>query len=135
MKRVMKRILVGSILSCFLVLTACKENQAYKEQLKDPALFQAAMKKLTDVIVYDIFSPPVASRVYMYPSIASYSIMQKAYPEKYNSFEGQLTDFTAIPEPENNDINLHLASLHAFTTIGKQLIFSEDRITEFEEKL
>jgi hypothetical protein len=116
-------------------LVGCKENVAYKDQLQDPELFQAAMKKLTDVIVYDIFSPPVASRVYMYPSIASYAIIQKAYPDKYNSLVGQLKDFKAIPEPKSENINLHLASLHAFTTVGKQLIFSEDRITEFQEKM
>ena len=131
----MKYILVGTVLTCLLVLTACKENQAYKEQLKDPELFQAAMKKLTDVIVYDIFSPPVAARVYMYPSIASYSILQKAYPEKYNSFVNQLEGFSEIPEAENENVDYHLAALHAFSVVGKQLIFSEDRITEFQEQL
>ena len=131
----MKHILFGTVLSCLLVLTACTENQAYKEQLKDPELFQAAMKKLTDVIVYDIFSPPVAARVYMYPSIASYSVLQKAYPEKYNSLVNQLKDFTEIPEATNENVDYHLASLHAFSVVGKQLIFSEDRITEFQEKM
>jgi len=130
----MKSAYIFLVVIVFFVV-GCKENVAYKDQLQDPELFQAAMKKLTDVIVYDIFSPPVASRVYMYPSIASYAIIQKAYPEKYNSLEGQLEDFTAIPDPSSKSINLHLASLHAFTTVGKQLIFSEDRITEYEEKI
>lgn len=123
-----------SISIMVLLFTGCKENIAYKEQLKDPELFQSAMKKLTDIIVYDIFSPPVASRVYMYPTVASYAIMQKAYPEKYNSLEGQLTDFTEIPSPTNENVDYHLAALHAFTVIGKQLIFSEDKMTEFQEK-
>ena len=131
----MKRILFGVVLSCLLVFTACKENVAYKEQLNDPELFRAAMKKLTDVIVYDIFSPPVASRVYMYSSIASYSVIQKAYPDKYNTLTNQLNDFTEIPEPTDDNVNFHLASVHAFTVVGKQFIFSEDKITEFQEKL
>ena len=131
----MKRILFGVVLSCLLVFTACKENVAYKEQLNDPELFRAAMKKLTDVIVYDIFSPPVASRVYMYSSIASYAVIQKAYPDKYNTLTNQLNDFTEIPEPTDDNVNYHLASVHAFTVVGKQFIFSEDKITEFQEKL
>lgn len=131
----MKRILFGILLSCLLVFTACKENVAYKEQLNDPELFRAAMKKLTDVIVYDIFSPPVASRVYMYSSIASYSVMQKAYPDKYNSLTNQLKDYSEIPDATDDNVNYHLASLHAFTVVGKQYIFSEDKITEFQEKL
>lgn len=118
-----------------ILLGACKENIAYKEKLQDPELFQSSMKKLTDVIVYDIFSPPVASRVYMYPTIASYSIMQKAHPEKYNSLQGQVNDFTDIPDPTEEDVDMNLAAIHAFLTVGKELIFSEDRIEEFQNKI
>ena len=135
MKKVRISIVLLVMIGMSLSLLSCKENTAYKDQLKNPELFQSAMKQLTDVIVYDIFSPPVASRVYMYPSIASYAVIQKAYPEKYNSLEGQLADFTGIPDPYNEHVNLHLASLHAFTVVGKQLIFSEDRITEFQQKM
>ncbi len=133
MRRIMKRICFSTLI-CILLLSSCKENTAYKEQVKDPKLFQSAMKKLTDVIVYDIFSPPVASRVYMYPSVAAYAVVQKAYPEKYNSLVGQLSGFEAVPEPTDENVDFHLASFHAFTVVGKQLIFSEDRITEFQEK-
>jgi len=129
----MKKAYFFLVAIVFLVV-GCKENTAYKKQLKDPELFQSAMKKLTDVIVYDIFSPPVASRVYMYPSIASYTIMQKAYPEKYNSLSGQLKGFSKVPESTDENVDYHLASLHAFTVVGKQFIFSEDRITEFQDR-
>lgn len=128
----MRKIFVPIIIFS-LLLMSCKENTAYKEQLNDPELFQSAMKKLTDVIVYDIFSPPVASRVYMYPSVASYAIIQKAYPNKYNSLEGQLNGFTEIPDANNENIDFHLAALHAFCVVGKELIFSENKITEFQE--
>ena len=115
-----------------LLLCSCKEKTAYKEQLKDPELFQSAMKKLTDIIVYDIFSPPVASRVYLYPSIAAYVVMQKGYPEKYNNLSGQLNGLNEIPAPTNGNVDFHLASLHAFITVGRQLIFSEDKFIEFQ---
>ncbi len=87
----MKRINYAILLMLVTILS-CQENTAYKEQLNDPELFHNTVKNLTDVIVYDIFSPPVASRVYMYPSVAAYSIMQKGYPDKYNSLAGQLKE-------------------------------------------
>ena len=34
--------------------------------------YHAAVDKLTEVMVHDIFSPPVASRIYVYPNIAAY---------------------------------------------------------------
>ena len=126
----MKRILfLASLVLCAL---GCEENTAYKDELKDPELFQATMQKLTEIIVYDIFSPPVASRVYMYPSVASYQIMQKAYPEKYSDLAGQVAGLTAIPEPDNEQTDLHLASLHAFMTVGRSLIFSEDKFISYQ---
>ena len=121
------------LLIVILAFSSCQENTAYKDRLNDPELFHDSMKNLTDVIVYDIFSPPVASRVYMYPSVAAYVIMQKAYPEKYNSLDGQLKELTAIPDTNSENIDLHLASIHAFTSVGKQLIFSEQKVTDFQE--
>jgi len=117
------------------MLMGCTENTAYKEQLKDPELFHSAMQKLTDVMVHDIFSPPVASRVYMYPSVAAYAIIQKAYPNKYNSLEGQLNGFTEIPDATDKNVDYHLAALHTFCVVGKELIFSEDKMTEFQEDM
>lgn len=130
----MKKYIVLAIIS-FLIIYSCKENTLYKERLNDPKLFRSAVKNLSDVIVYDIFSPPVASRVYLYPSIASYAIIQKEYPEKYNSLVGQVNGFTAIPDPDNKNVNMNLAALQAFTVVGKQLIFSEDKITAFQNKM
>lgn len=130
----MRRIGI-TILIFFSLIISCKKNEAYKIELQNPELFHATVKKLTDVIVYDIFSPPVASRVYMYPSVASYAIIQKAYPKKYRSLEGQLKDLTSVPEPNGENIDLHLASIHAFLKVGKQLIFSEKKIDEYRLEL
>ena len=114
-----------------LAVTACVENKAYQEKLKDPALYNAAMKQLTEVIVHDIFSPPVASRVYAYPNIAAYEIMAQAYPEKFITLTGQLTNLTAIPKNEDLQVNVHLAALHAFLIVGTELIFSDLSFFDF----
>jgi hypothetical protein len=93
------------------------------------------MQILTDVVVYDIFSPPVASRVYVYPTIAAYSIMQKTYPNKYNSLEYQLSDFKEISSYEDPDVIPNLSAIHAFLIVGKALIFSENKIDEYMDNL
>ena len=93
------------------------------------------MQILTDVVVYDIFSPPVASRVYVYPTIAAFSIMQKTYPNKYNSLKYQLTDFNEISSYDDPDVIPNLSAIHAFLIVGKALIFSENKIDEYMESL
>ena len=78
-----KTILCAFLFSLLFFLNSCKTDKRYLDSLNDKALFNEAMQVLTDVVVYDIFSPPVASRVYVYPTIAAYSIIQKKYPNKY----------------------------------------------------
>lgn len=129
----MMRRFIPLILVIFL--SACGSDDSYKAKLEDPELFQRSMKKLTDVIVYDIFSPPVASRVYVYPSIAAYETMRQGMPENYKSLAGQLTELPETPAPSDENIDFRLASIHAFLKVGQTLIFSEDRIVTFREEL
>ena len=91
------------------------------------------MQNLTDIVVYDIFSPPVASRVYLYPTLAAYEIMAQAYPDQYATLVGQVKDLQTIPVPDNDYVNPHLSALFAFNTVGKTLIFSENKMETFEE--
>lgn len=110
-------------------------NENYQEDAADATFFHQSMKQLTDVIVHDIFSPPVASRIYAYPSIAAYEVMQQAYPE-YKSLSGQLNEFGGVPQAEaNQEYCYPLAAVKAFLTVGRALIFSEPKMLEFEEKL
>ena len=115
-------------LSCFN-----SSDTAYKETLENPELFQMAMQNLTDIIVYDIFSPPVASRVYLYPTIAAFEIIAHYQPENYNSLVGQIKELNKIPESNNPDIDPNLAAIFSFNSVGKALIFSENKMEKFEE--
>ena len=127
------------IFNFFLIVTifcfySCSEtnNINYKEQLSDPELFQAAMQNLTDIVVYDIFSPPVASRVYLYPSVAAYEIMAYFNSDNFNSLKGQVKELKDIPTPENPNIDSNLAAIFSFNQVGKALIFSEKKMEIFE---
>ena len=133
MLRFLKKVIY--LLSITLVLNSCDSDESYLVKLNDASLFNDTMQILTDVVVYDIFSPPVASRVYVYPTIAAYSIMQKTYPNKYNSLEYQLSDFKEISSYEDPDVIPNLSAIHAFLIVGKALIFSENKIDEYMDNL
>ena len=92
------------------------------------------MKKFSDIIVYDIFSPPVASRNYVYPSIAAYSVIAQSN-DNYNPLSGQLTGLEQIPAEPSEEYSSSLAALEAFIQTAKHFIFSEDRMIEFREEL
>ena len=122
------------VLSVFIFMS-CNQSTDYIHKLENPDMFHGVMKKLSDVIVYDIFSPPVASRVYAYPSIAAFETVRFAHPDKYNTLAGQLNGLKELPIPTDDNINYNLAAMHAFYTVGRKLIFSQDKIDEYQEQI
>ena len=116
------------------ILVSCKTDHSYKQKLNDAEYLHRSMKKLSDVIVHDIFSPPVASRLYVYPSIAAYEIIQQEN-SSYKTLTGQLKDMPSIPPADTSTVSLGLASTKAFLVVSKALIFSEEKIEAFETEL
>jgi hypothetical protein len=132
MKRLFQSI---SVLIIMLSLTSCEQaNPNFQEDINQAEYFHRSMKRLTDVIVHDIFSPPVASRVYVYPSIAAYEALQGAYPE-YQSLAGQLKGLENVPQPEGKGEYCYpLAAYHAFLEVGRTLTFSEDTMKVYQQE-
>jgi len=100
-----------------------------------PEAYHSSVDKVTEVMIHDIFSPPVASRIYAYPNIAAFEILAQK-DETYNSLASQLTGFTAVPTPTvPEETNYELAALIAHIDLSKKLIFSEDRIAMYRDSL
>lgn len=131
-----QHILSGLLFLFFGVLNGCQHKPVdYSKAAADPAFLHQSVNKLTEVITHDIFSPPVASRIYVYPQIAAYEVLVHDFPE-YQSLEGQLTDFDGIPQPAPDSAYCFpLASLNAFLTVSRSLTFSSDMFDAYEEQL
>jgi len=117
----------------FVALTSCKQNS--EPIVISPEAFHGSIDKVTEVMIHDIFSPPVASRIYAYPNIAAYEILAKDN-ENYTSLAGQLNGLEAIPNPKDDaPINYNLSALVAHIDLSKRLIFSEERIEAYRDSL
>ena len=128
-------ILLGIGFISFGCNNSPKVDPDFDSKLSNPDHLFASLENLTDVIVHDIFSPPVASRVYVYPCIAAYEIMCKGNSD-YKSMSGQLNDFEGVSDPEKNkSISNALAAIRAFNVVGGSHVFSEDKMKTFTDKL
>ena len=118
-----------ALLLLVLGLPACRSNgDDTLEASNVAAPLHDAMHQLTGVIVYDIFSPPQASRVYAYAGIAAYEAARQA-DTSYRSLAGQVRALPALPQPDRTKrYSWSLASTHAFLTVGRQLTFSRERM-------
>ncbi|MCM4172839.1 phosphatase PAP2 family protein [Arenibacter sp. TNZ] len=117
----------------FAIIVSCDK----KEELIviTPQDLHNSIHKVTEVMIHDIFSPPVASRIFAYPNIAAYEIIALNNDE-YKSLVGQVTDLTPIPAPGmDKPINYQMAALIAHMEISKRLIFSEDKIEVHRDSL
>lgn len=122
-----------SISILIMLIVGCNQDQQQKN-LKGPALQHYLVGKLTDAIIYDIYSPPVASRLYAYATLAYYEAIRPAYSSK--SITNQLKGFVQLNnEPNSKDFNPELAGITAFISVSKKLIFSKDSINAIEKTL
>ncbi len=103
--------------------------------IDEAAVLHENEDQLTNVIIYDVFTPPVASRIYGYTSLAAYEAMRYADP-KYNSITAQLRGFGNPPEPEKGKkYNYTLAATKAFFTVAHKVTFSIDTLKKYEDQV
>ena len=121
-------ILTVTLVAAFVLGGCGRPADTNASQQLDATLLHDAVQQLTRVIVYDIFSPPQASRVYAYSSIAAYEALRQG-DTLYRTLAGQLHGLDSVPAPKSGEeISLPLAGVHALMTVGRTLTFSQARM-------
>lgn len=122
----------GIIVIAFLMVSCNKHYEPIKVTTND---FHNTVNRVIDIMIHDIFSPPVASRVFVYPDIAAYEIVAQNN-KKYKSLSGQLLGLGEIPKPDKTkDVNYQLAAFMMHLDMSKHLIFSEERLEVYQDSL
>lgn len=89
------------------------------------------VEKLMDIIVYDVFSPPVASRIYSYAALAQYETI-RFNDTTFHSFRPKLNGFDPLPQPDSlKKYNFTIAAVSAFSTIALKVIFNKDSLRNY----
>ncbi|WP_375325585.1 vanadium-dependent haloperoxidase [Flagellimonas sp. GZD32] len=124
---------ISLIAAVVLVLASCQKKQEPIEI--SPEVYHASVDKVIEIMIHDIFSPPVASRIFAYPNIAAFEIMTKK-DGNYKSLAGQVTELGHIPEPKSTEnLNYDMAAMIAHMDLSKRLIFSEEKLEVFRDSL
>ena len=131
-----KSLLFSTLLALLFVgLSGCQKQAKpddYMPKAANPERYNACLNKLTQVVIHDIFSPPVASRIYGYANLAGYEAMA-AFNPNFESLGGKLKRFKSPPKPEAGQQYCYpLAGAKAFLTVARALTFSANFYDEFE---
>jgi hypothetical protein len=132
MKKKQFHLLYLVLLNCLLF--SCKQKK-YPLSFDVNKLQNQCVHRLTDVIVYDIFSPPVAGRIYAYSNLAYYESI-KWKDDKNSSVTALLKGFEKIPVPEKNkQYDFNLVAIKSFFKVAIALTFSKDSLIKTENEL
>ena len=123
-------------LTLILSFSACKKREnVVKYTAADAEYLHQCEKKLTDIIVVDIFTPPVASRIYANAMIAGYEAARFAQKDS-KSLMGQLKGFDAPPSViEGQEYDFTLAAVTALCETAKKVVFSKQEMQVFQENM
>lgn len=114
------------VLALICTFTACQKPADYSQLISDGTYFHRAQNRATEVIIHDIFSPPVAARIYSYASLAAYEVAAASEPSNYAPLLGQLNGSEPLNLTIPKDVYPPLAALAAYYHVSTAMIFSED---------
>lgn len=123
------------ILYCCIGVFACGQKKTNSFSVDKQKWQHQCVQQLTDVIVHDIFAPPVASRIYAYSNLAFYEAIRFT-DTLAQSMTAQLKGFDQMPLPlPDQSYNFHLAAVKSFFTTSTALLFSKDSMQKKEQLL
>ena len=117
--RTMRTILLVGLVS--MLLPSSLEAQ-------EAQLLHRAQKAVTTVIVHDIFSPPVASRIYLYSAVAAYEAAC-AGDTSPKSFGKVSRDFHP-PRPSRAKVDTRFSSIYALLYTSSRFVFSDSAMLD-----
>jgi hypothetical protein len=126
-------VLLTTVIFLLFFGISCKQDKPAAENMaaKDPAFIHRGIKRLNDVVIYEIFSPPVASRIYGYASLSAYEALRWS-DSSYPSLAEKLKGFPEMPTPDPaKKYQFTVAGIKAMFDITLRLTFTKDssRIT------
>ena len=132
-KKAYKSLVIPIIVAFSLFSCGPKHNEAELKKFTRTQL-REWNKYLTDVMIADIFTPPVCSRIYTYSNIAVYETLVNENAD-YKTLQSQVKGLKDLPKPAaDKKYFLPLSGLVASFTVSKKLVFAEEKVDTYESE-
>ncbi|MBW3627692.1 MAG: vanadium-dependent haloperoxidase [Gemmatimonadetes bacterium] len=125
----------AGIAAAMFLAASCRSEPVDPRQFHDPELLHGAVNVVTNAMMESVTSPPVASRIYAYSSVAAYEALRPG-AKAYESLANQLNEMTPAPLPETGEeYLLPVASVNAFLTVSEALVFAPEKVAAHRDSL
>ncbi|MFD1062476.1 vanadium-dependent haloperoxidase [Winogradskyella litorisediminis] len=117
------------------LLVSCEKETDANIQIFQASDVNNANTVLLEAVMEDAFTPPVASRIYAYSHLAHYITLQSLRKDSLVEITSKINGLADLKFPKSKDVNPELASLLAFSNVGKKLIYSEHFFDDLTDSL
>lgn len=114
-------------------MLSCEKQASEPTEIK-AELYHQLYDELTKAVIHDVYSPPVASRIYVYPNIAAYQCISYG-SNNLKSLNNQLTDLKIVYPEIAENVNYEQAAIIAYLDVAEDLIFTKEKLTVFKDSL
>jgi hypothetical protein len=116
------------LLSFLFIISAHKNFAQQKEQV-----LHNLNALLVNTVMEDLFTPPIAARIYVYPNIAFYECIRFDDPS-LKTLSGKLNGLSALPAlPANKPSDNFISASFAFTYVAQALVGTEYKIENWRK--
>jgi hypothetical protein len=119
------------IFSLLIITSSCQDSNNNK--ILDSSYLHNANVALEQDIVHDFFSPPVTSRIYLYPNLLAYEIMSSK-DSNYASLNSVFPNFPNFPKFKS-DQGQEIAALYGFLKVARELVYTTNHIDKEIKKI
>ncbi len=118
-----------------VILSSCKEAIKSDVQVFKSTDLNNVNTVLLEAVMEDVFTPPVASRIYVYAHLAHYITLQSLRSDSLQMIRSKVSGLEDFKLPESQEVNPELSALLAFSNTGKKLIYSEYYFKDLADNL
>lgn len=103
----------------FIILISGLGACTHKEQSAavDESFIHYCTDKILDITMEDIYSPPVASRVFVYPYVTCYEVMENGSGRSFMKYISK--EWNPKPDFDTSGISYPLAALKVFALLQR----------------
>ena len=117
-----RRIIIACILSITIIPAFSQSREKTLHELNS---------LLINTVMDDLFTPPVASRIYTYPNIAFYECIRREDPS-FPALAGKLNGLKPLPAP-NQKTDHYIAASISFSYVAQSLVGSEYKLEDWRK--
>ena len=112
------------VLLSVVALVSCQKSESVKSVPYDSNLLFKLNNSLTEAIIQDGFSPPVASRIYAYCNLTAQAVVS-TNSDSNSVMLNELNGFEQLHLSNSLDIDSALVLTEAFVLVGQELVYRD----------